>query len=95
MEALSVYHAHPLDGYRQARDIPTESATTEDLRGAMINYRALFEGLLGARVGNGQVQRARGLRGDTAVGNERIATETTGNSETAAENSDRTADTPR
>ena len=24
MEALSVYHAHPLDGYRQARDIPTD-----------------------------------------------------------------------
>lgn len=95
MEALSVYHAHPLDGYRQAQDIPTESATTEDLRGAMINYRTLFEDLLGARVGNGQIQRARGLPGDAAVGNERIATETTGNSEIAAENSDRTADTPR
>jgi hypothetical protein len=95
MEALSVYHAHPLDGYRQARDIPTESATTEDLRGAMINYRALFEDLLGERVGNGQIQRARGLRDDTAVSNERIATGTTGNSEIAAENSDRTADTPR
>ena len=32
VEALSVYHARPLDGYRQAQDIRTESATTEELR---------------------------------------------------------------
>jgi hypothetical protein len=48
MEALSVYHARPLDGYRQAQDIRTESASTEDLRTAMIRYRALFQDLVGA-----------------------------------------------
>ena len=31
VEALSVYHARPLDGYRQAQDIRTESASTEEL----------------------------------------------------------------
>jgi hypothetical protein len=47
MEALSVYHARPLDGYRQARDIQTESASTEELRTAMILYRTLFQDLAG------------------------------------------------
>ena len=43
MEALSVYHARPLDGYRQAQDIRTDSASTEDLRTALIRHRALFQ----------------------------------------------------
>jgi hypothetical protein len=47
IEALSVYHAGSLDGYRQAQDIRTETATTEELRGAMIRYRAVFEDLTG------------------------------------------------
>ncbi len=47
VEALSVYHARPLDGYRQARDIRTESASTEELRTAMIRYRTLFQDLVG------------------------------------------------
>src|SRR5580658_8143312 len=45
IEALSVYHAGPLDGYRQVQGIRTEAATTEELREAMIRYRALFEDL--------------------------------------------------
>jgi hypothetical protein len=51
MEALSVYHARPLDGYRQAKDIGTESASTEELRTAMIRYRTLFQDLVSAPTG--------------------------------------------
>lgn len=51
LEALSVYHAGPFQGYRQAREVKLESATTEELRKALIRCRTLFEGLLGAPVG--------------------------------------------
>src|SRR5438105_367780 len=34
MEALSIYHPRPLDGYRQAQDVSADSATTEELREA-------------------------------------------------------------
>jgi hypothetical protein len=57
LEALSVYHARPLDGYRQARDIRTESASTEELRTVLIRYRALFQDLVGVPAGKGLVQR--------------------------------------
>jgi hypothetical protein len=49
VEALSVYHARPLDGYRQSQSVRTEGASTEALRTAMINYRALFQDLVGAQ----------------------------------------------
>jgi hypothetical protein len=48
LEALSVYHAGSLYGYRQVGEVTLESASTEDLRKALISYRALFEDLLGA-----------------------------------------------
>jgi FtsZ-interacting cell division protein ZipA len=48
---LSVEHAGTLDRYRAAHDISQRaasgSATTEELRQAMVNYRALFAELLG------------------------------------------------
>jgi hypothetical protein len=48
---LSVEHAAVLDRYRTAQDISTSAAagtaSTEDLRQAMIHYRALFGELLG------------------------------------------------
>jgi hypothetical protein len=47
LEALSVYHANGLHGYRQVREVKLESASTEDLRKALIRCRALFEDLLG------------------------------------------------
>jgi hypothetical protein len=50
LEALSVYHADGLHGYRQVREVKVESASTEDLRKALIRCRALFEDLLGAPV---------------------------------------------
>ena len=59
MDALSVYHAGSLEGYRQTLDLRTESATTEQLREAMIRYRALFEDLTGLREGQGQPERDR------------------------------------
>jgi hypothetical protein len=51
MEALSVYHSGALQGYRRVREVKLESATTEDLRKALISCRALFEALLGAPAG--------------------------------------------
>lgn len=51
---LSVEHAATLDSYRNAHDISVRAAdgtaTTEDLRQAMVHYRALFEDLLGEQV---------------------------------------------
>jgi hypothetical protein len=57
MEALSVYHARPLDGYRQVQELRTESASTEELREAMIRRRALFDELLGSTDGRAQLGR--------------------------------------
>ena len=59
METLSFYHAGSLEGYRQTLGLRTESATTEQLREAMISYRALFEDLTGLQNGHGQPQRDR------------------------------------
>jgi hypothetical protein len=46
---LSVYHGRPLDGYRQARRLTeqAEQAETEQLRQAVLEYRAMFQDLLG------------------------------------------------
>jgi hypothetical protein len=47
---LSVVHARTLEHYRLAHEInvrPEHDASTEDLRNAMVHYRALFEDLLG------------------------------------------------
>ena len=49
MDALSVYHPGSLESYRQTVAMRTESATTEQLREAMIRYRTLFEDLTGLR----------------------------------------------
>jgi hypothetical protein len=63
MEALSVYHARPLDGYRQAQNVQPESASTEELRTTLIRYRALFQELVGDPVG----QRMFGRRAAAAA----------------------------
>jgi len=51
---LSVQHAGTLDSYRAAHEISGRAAggtaSTEDLRQAMVHYRALFEELLGEQV---------------------------------------------
>ena len=98
MEALSVYHAHSLEGYRQAQGLRIGSATTEELREAMICHRTLFEDLAGLREGQAQPGRHR-----PAAINDRAAPDrhpAAQNDDLAvendlAENADRTADTPR
>ena len=88
LEALSVYHARALAGYRQTMALSIESATTEQLREAMIRYRALFEDLTGLQEAREQPGRDRvaEIRGQ-AAGTGGV----TGNQERAAENSDRMA----
>jgi len=52
---LSVEHASTLEHYRSAHAVNARSsegqATTEELRGAMVHYRALFQELLGDQGG--------------------------------------------
>jgi hypothetical protein len=54
MADLSVHHAYAAEDYRTAREISARAerggASTEDLRQAMIFYRALFEDVLGERI---------------------------------------------
>jgi hypothetical protein len=88
VEALSVYHARPLDGYRQAQDIRTESASTEELRTAMIRYRALFQDLVGVSAGQGAPQRPAAATGQPAA-------QTDGRTRKIAIVPPKTADTPR
>jgi hypothetical protein len=60
---LSVHHVHIVDDYRALRDIAhrhiQQDATTEDLRQAMIHFRAVFDDLLEdrERVGERVVER--------------------------------------
>lgn len=52
---LSVDHPHVVDNYRAARALSARSRageeSTEDMRQAMVHYRALFDDLLGERTG--------------------------------------------
>jgi len=88
MDALSVYHGRSLEGYRQTLALRGESATTEQLREAMIRYRSLFEDLTGQREGRAEPGRDR-----VAEIRDRAAGPAAGPA--AAENASRTADTPR
>ena len=100
MEALTVYHARSLDGYRQTAELRTETATTEELREAMIRYRALFEDLTGLRDGRGNAERdrvteirERSLENSEVTTGDRDLIEE--DRDQTAETSDRTADSPR
>jgi hypothetical protein len=66
MEALSVYHARPLEGYRRAQEVRNDSATTEQLREALIRCRTLFDELLGSPNGRGQLRRELTAKARTA-----------------------------
>ena len=59
MDALSVHHGRSMEGYRATQDLRADSASTEQLREAMIRYRSLFEDLTGLREGRGEPARAR------------------------------------
>jgi hypothetical protein len=100
MEALTVYHARSLDGYRQTAELQTETATTEELREAMIRYRALFEDLTGLRDGRANPEhdrvteiRERSLENSEVTTGDRDLIEE--DRDQTAETSDRTADSPR
>jgi hypothetical protein len=108
VEALSVYHARSLDGYRQSQDLRTDAATTEQLREALIRYRALFEDLTGLRESPTHATEtgvaetgvaATGVAANGVAANGGPVTEdsdlATDDGELAAENTDRTAETPR
>jgi hypothetical protein len=103
VEALSVNHARSLDGYRQSQDLRTDAATTEQLREALIRYRALFEDLTGLRespthatetgvAANGVAANGVAANGGPVTEDSDLATD---DGELAAENTDRTAETPR
>src|SRR6266568_3624427 len=99
MDALSVYHAGPLEGYRQTVSLRTESATTEQLREALIRYRTLFEDLADLRNGHrgpgrDRVAEIRDRAGKNGAGKSGAVT-VAGNRTRTAENANRTADTPR
>ena len=100
MEALTVYHARSLDGYRQTAELQTETATTEELREAMIRYRGLFEDLTGRHNGQGNPERdrvaeirERSLENSEVTTGDRDLIEE--DRDQPVETSDRTADTPR
>ena len=82
----------------QSQELSPESATTEQLREALIRYRALFEDLTGLRVRERPGQTARGPARLPRDGDGRIAENSdlaAQDRDLAAENTDRTADTPR
>lgn len=94
VEALSFHHPQALAGYRQTVDLRTDKATTEQLREAMIRYRALFEELTGLRAGRGEPGpdrvaeiRNRGAATHSAVEDNRDA----GTYSAVEDNRDRTA----
>jgi hypothetical protein len=100
MEALTVYHARSIDGYRQTAELRTETATTEQLREAMIRYRALFEDLTGLRDGRENPERdrvteirERSLENSEVTTGDRDLIEE--DRDLTTETSDRTADSPR
>jgi hypothetical protein len=59
MDALSVFHGSSMEGYRTTLDLRTDSASTEQLREAMIRHRALFEDLTGLHATRGEPIRDR------------------------------------
>jgi len=65
---LSVEHAATIDRYRQAHDISTQAeakkASTEDLRQAMVHYRALFTELLDTGDEDAAAQTSTGREND-------------------------------
>jgi hypothetical protein len=59
MDALSVYHGRSMEGYRTTLELRAESASTEQLREAMIRHRSLFEDLTGLHEDRGTAARDR------------------------------------
>ncbi|KIF70082.1 hypothetical protein HY68_18370 [Streptomyces sp. AcH 505] len=63
LDALSVHHAHQVDGYRRVHHAASDEGrgtNTEELREAMVGARELFEQLILARPDGGGKGRTRG-----------------------------------
>ncbi len=92
---LSVEHARTLDHYRSATEVnrrrSSGEASTEDLRQAMVHYRALFDDLLG------NVRKSESTAdADTSAGSARTAQTTPPRSaRTTPRTADRAADADR
>lgn len=75
---LSVDHAGVMENYRKAHEISLRNdrneATTDDLRQAMVHYRALFQELLGEQPGAGQDAAAvnREMRSEPRAGRREV-----------------------
>jgi hypothetical protein len=105
IEALSVYHGHALEGYRQTQDLQLDQATTEQLREALIRHRALFEDLTGLRDAQGQTSRDRVAQINSQAPADRDlaaadhdpaeSAESADLADPAVDDVDRTVDTPR
>jgi hypothetical protein len=69
---LSVHHVHVVDDYRALRDIAhkhiQQETSTEDLRQAMIHFRAVFDDLLEDRERVGERVIAREVHREVAAG---------------------------
>jgi hypothetical protein len=59
MDALTVYHGRSMEGYRTTLNLRPDTASTEELREAMIRNRAMFEDLTGLRESQGEPARDR------------------------------------
>jgi hypothetical protein len=103
MDALAVHHGSSMEGYREVQDLRTESASTEQLREAMIRYRALFEDLTGQRNGHSEPDRVAEIRARSAentvpAAEDRVAEDRVDEDRLAEERAadvNRTAETPR
>jgi hypothetical protein len=71
MDALTVNHGRSMEGYRTTLNLRADSASTEELREAMIRNRAMFEDLTGLRESHGEPARDRvaAIRDRAADGN--------------------------
>ena len=93
---LSVDHAHTLSRFRAGHEISTRAdaggASTEDMRQAMIDYRSLFQELVGGQEDEPAAAEAAGAEGAGAEGagagasgTEAVRAEATGAEATGAE----------
>lgn len=67
---VSVDHAGSVDAYRRGHEVLNDArgqAATDDLREAMVRYRALFEDLVGTRSAAGEAEPTRAPRGEREV----------------------------
>ncbi|MBM9621849.1 hypothetical protein [Streptomyces zhihengii] len=66
--ALSVHHPHHVDGFREARRAAhSQSASTEELREAMLHARALFEELTDGRAAASPARQGQRAPKDTPM----------------------------